>query len=158
MSTETTWAAQVSLEAARDAMAELTPNLTKLLRSVPDPAAPAVGTWTAGEVAAHLAHVVGLDLEADRGPGAENALKAVGVARDRAPRWRAFRSRADRGGSRGVPVEQPGRPPDVSDPAVMLLSILGRGGSRLARVLSGRIVAWGPPPDARPARVRRHQG
>src|SRR5437867_575981 len=80
MNTETTWAGRVSLEAAQHAVAELTPNLTKLLRSVPDPAAPAVGTWTAGDVAAHLAHVVGLDLEAVRGPGAEKALEAVGIA------------------------------------------------------------------------------
>src|SRR5438132_9090019 len=80
MSTDTTWAGQVSLVAARHAVAELTPNLTKLLRSVPDPAAPAVGVWTAGDVAAHLAHVVGLDLEAVRGSGAEKALEAAGIA------------------------------------------------------------------------------
>lgn len=80
MTTETTSAGRVSLEAARHAVAELTPNLTNLLRSVPDPSAPAVGTWTAGEVASHLAHVVGLDLEAARGPGAKKALEAAGVA------------------------------------------------------------------------------
>jgi uncharacterized protein (TIGR03083 family) len=32
------------------------------------------------------------------------------------------------------------------DPATMLIGMSGRGGSRLARVLSGRIVAWGPHP------------
>jgi hypothetical protein len=33
-----------------------------------------------------------------------------------------------------------------ADPVAMLLGISGRGGSRLARVLSGRIVAWGSHP------------
>jgi uncharacterized protein (TIGR03083 family) len=61
-------------------VAELTPKLTNLLRSVPDPAAPAVGEWTVGDVAAHLGHVVELDLEAVRGRGAETALDALGVA------------------------------------------------------------------------------
>ena len=79
MSTETTTAGYLSIEVARQAVAEVTPNLTKLLRSVPDPAAPAVGWWTVGDVAAHLAHVVGLDLEAVRGRGAEKALEAAGV-------------------------------------------------------------------------------
>jgi len=38
-----------------------------------------VGWWTVGDVGAHLAHVVGLDLEAARGRGAEAALDAQGV-------------------------------------------------------------------------------
>ena len=33
-----------------------------------------------------------------------------------------------------------------ADPATMLLAISGRGGSRLRRVLSGRVVAWGTHP------------
>jgi uncharacterized protein (TIGR03083 family) len=73
-------AGRVSLERARDAVVEVTPNLTKLLRSVQDPAAHAVGVWSVGDVAAHLAHVVDLDLEAARGRGAEKALEAAGVA------------------------------------------------------------------------------
>jgi len=77
---ETTSAGQVTLETARDAVSQLTPKLAKLLRSIPDPAAHAVGVWTAGDVAAHLAHVVGLDLAAARGPGAETALDAQGIA------------------------------------------------------------------------------
>ena len=80
MNAETTIAGRVTLETAREAVSELTPKLTKLLRSIPDPAARAVGVWTAGDVAAHLAHVVGLDLAAARGPGAETALDAQGIA------------------------------------------------------------------------------
>lgn len=80
MTTETALAGRASLEAARNAVAELTPKLTNLLRSAADPAAPAVGTWTVGDVTAHLAHVVGLDLEAARGRGAEKALDELGVA------------------------------------------------------------------------------
>src|SRR2546423_532896 len=79
MNTETTRVGGVSLEAARDAVAELTPKLTDLLRSVRDPSAPAVGTWSAGDVAAHLAHVIDLDLAAARGQGPEAALDAQGV-------------------------------------------------------------------------------
>lgn len=74
---------RVSLEAARKAVAELTPNLATLLRSVRAPAAPAVGTWTAGDVAAHVAQVVGIDLAAVEGLGAEAALEAAGVAAPR---------------------------------------------------------------------------
>lgn len=66
MSTETTINEGVTLEAARNAVAELTPRLTRLLRCLPDPAVPAVGKWTAGDVAAHLAHVAELDAEAAR--------------------------------------------------------------------------------------------
>jgi uncharacterized protein (TIGR03083 family) len=266
VSTETTSVGRVSLEAARHAVAELTPKLTHLLRSVSDPAAPAVGTWTAGDVAAHLAHVVGLDLEAVRGPGAETALEAQSVAAPRAirelkhmtaalldrdpvrdPTVQAARVEAGiaalldacdegdrvvpwllgitlprsavcshqvyemllhgsdiargaglewtispdlarlaiegfvlaaigglgasdprheplasceirlRGGGRfvlalteaGPAVFPPRDRVDLrmsADPVAMLIGISGRGGSRLARVLSGRIVAWGPHP------------
>jgi uncharacterized protein (TIGR03083 family) len=266
VNTETTSAGRVSLETARSAVVELAPKLTKLLRSVPDPAAHAVGVWTAGDVAAHLAHVVGLDLEAARGPGADKALEAAGIAappeigelhhmtaalldRDpvRDPAVQAGRIEdgiaalldACDEGDRLVPwllgltlprsavcshqvlevlvhgwdiahacglewtippglarlaiegfvleviaglgTSDPRYAPSASceirlrgggrfvlalteagpavypssarvdlrmsaDPVAMLLSILGRGGSRLGRVLSGRIVAWGPHP------------
>jgi uncharacterized protein (TIGR03083 family) len=69
----------VSLETARNAVADLTPKMTSLLRSVPDPSAPAVGAWTVGDVAAHVGQVVGLDLAAARGLGAETALHGLGV-------------------------------------------------------------------------------
>jgi hypothetical protein len=69
---------RVTLEAARNAVAEVTPRLTALLRSLPDPAVRAVGKWTAGDVAAHLAHVAELDAEAVRGRIAE-ALDARGA-------------------------------------------------------------------------------
>lgn len=48
-------AATVDDRAARAALAEVAPRLTALIRSVRDPAAPAVGEWSAGEVAIHLA-------------------------------------------------------------------------------------------------------
>jgi len=42
--------------AARAALASVVPRLTALIRSVGDPGAHAVGEWSAGEVAVHLAH------------------------------------------------------------------------------------------------------
>src|SRR5437763_14365066 len=80
MSVETYWTGRISLEEAHQAVVVLTPNLAYLLRAVSDPTPHAVGTWNVGEVAAHLAHVVGLDLEAARGRGAEAALDAQGIA------------------------------------------------------------------------------
>lgn len=85
MSTESTVNERVTLEAARNAVAELTPRLSDLLRRLPDPAAPSVGAWTAGDVAAHLTHVAELDAEAARGRIAE-ALDARGVPPARAVR------------------------------------------------------------------------
>ena len=49
----------------------------------------------------------------------------------------------------GPAVFPPGDRVDLNlsaDPAGLLLSILGRGGSRLSRFLRGQIVAWGPHP------------
>lgn len=79
MSTETIVGGQVRLDVAREAVAEVTPRLTRLLRCVSDTAPNAVGTWSVGEVAGHLAHVVGLDLAAARGQGAVAALDVQGV-------------------------------------------------------------------------------
>ncbi|TMC49342.1 MAG: SCP2 sterol-binding domain-containing protein [Chloroflexi bacterium] len=42
--------------AARAALASVVPRLTALIRSIRNPAAPAVGEWNAGDVAVHLAH------------------------------------------------------------------------------------------------------
>ena len=41
---------------ARRALASVVPRLGALIRSIHDPAAPAVGEWNAGDVAVHLAH------------------------------------------------------------------------------------------------------
>src|SRR4051812_13194116 len=70
---------RVTLDHARDAMAAVAPKLARLLRSVPDETVSSVGSWTVGDVAAHVAHVVGLDLDAARGAGAEASLAAQGV-------------------------------------------------------------------------------
>src|SRR5437660_2048132 len=40
---------------ARAALAEVAPRLSALIRSVRDPAAPAVGEWNAGQAAVHIA-------------------------------------------------------------------------------------------------------
>ena len=83
MSAEAPVDRRVTLEAARDAVAELTPALTSLLRGLPDPAVPAVGTWTAGDVAAHVVHVAEVDVAAAHGRVAE-AFEARGVSLPRA--------------------------------------------------------------------------
>ncbi|MEH1126714.1 maleylpyruvate isomerase N-terminal domain-containing protein [Micromonospora sp. CPCC 206061] len=49
---------------ARVALREVVPRLVALVRSVPDPHAVSVGTWTVGDVAAHLAHVFRFDADA----------------------------------------------------------------------------------------------
>ena len=46
----------VDAAAARAALACVVPRLTALIRSIDDPGAHAVGEWTAGDVAVHLAH------------------------------------------------------------------------------------------------------
>jgi hypothetical protein len=48
--------AAVDTAAARAALASVVPRLTALVRSIRNPAAPAVGEWNAGDVAVHLAH------------------------------------------------------------------------------------------------------
>ena len=52
---------EVSFESARDALAEVLPSLTQMLRKQRDGSARAVGTWTVGDVAAHLSHVIERD-------------------------------------------------------------------------------------------------
>jgi hypothetical protein len=49
--------AGIDASAARAALAAVVPRLTALIRSVRNPLAPAIGTWNAGDVAVHLAHV-----------------------------------------------------------------------------------------------------
>jgi hypothetical protein len=48
--------ATVDATEARAALASVVPRLTGLIRSIRNPAAPAVGEWNAGDVAVHLAH------------------------------------------------------------------------------------------------------
>jgi putative sterol carrier protein len=60
---------------ARAALREVVPRLVTLVRGVRDAGAASVGTWTAGDVAAHLSHVFHLDTDAL----AERPLPAVMV-------------------------------------------------------------------------------
>ena len=60
---------------ARAALGEVVPALARLVRGIPDPQAAAVGTWTTGEVAAHLTHVLAGDADAIAG----RPLPAVSV-------------------------------------------------------------------------------
>ncbi|MFD1544543.1 maleylpyruvate isomerase N-terminal domain-containing protein [Nonomuraea guangzhouensis] len=53
-----------TLAQARAALREVVPHLVTLVRNVPDPHAISVGTWTVGDVAAHLTHVFHLDTDA----------------------------------------------------------------------------------------------
>src|SRR5262249_41617488 len=46
-----------TLAQARAALREVVPRLVALVRSVANPNSPSVGTWTVGDVAAHLTHV-----------------------------------------------------------------------------------------------------
>ena len=45
----------------RSAVGDMTGRVTSLMRSVRDPDAPALGVWTAGQLAAHLTHVFEVD-------------------------------------------------------------------------------------------------
>jgi hypothetical protein len=48
----------------RAAVADVVPQLTALLRRHPAPAAPGIGSWTAGQTACHLSHVMRADTDA----------------------------------------------------------------------------------------------
>ena len=66
---------------ARAALREVVPRLVTLVRSVPDAGAVAVGTWTVGDVAAHLSHVFRVDTDAVAGrPVPEAIVTAAGMA------------------------------------------------------------------------------
>ena len=52
------------MEPAREALREVAPRLAELVRSIPDPGATAIGTWTAAEVAAHISHAYRADINA----------------------------------------------------------------------------------------------
>ncbi|MDR0345272.1 MAG: maleylpyruvate isomerase N-terminal domain-containing protein, partial [Nocardiopsaceae bacterium] len=66
---------------ARAALGEIVPSLVALVRSAPDANAASVGTWTVGEVAAHLSHCFRADTDAIAGrPVPEAMVTKAGIA------------------------------------------------------------------------------
>lgn len=66
---------------ARAALRDVVPRLVALVRSAPDANAASVGTWTVGEVAAHLSHVFRADTDAIAGrPVPEATVTKAGIA------------------------------------------------------------------------------
>ena len=66
---------------ARAALRDVVPSLVALVRSVPDANTASVGTWTVGEVAAHLSHSFRADTDALAGrPVPEAIVTKVGIA------------------------------------------------------------------------------
>jgi hypothetical protein len=66
---------------ARAALRDIVPSLVTLVRSIPDPNAVSVGTWTVGDVAAHLSHVFRIDTDAVAGkPVPEATVTKAGMA------------------------------------------------------------------------------
>lgn len=65
----------------RAALRDVVPRLVALLRSVPDGNAASVGTWTVGDVAAHLSHAFRADTDAIAGrPVPEAIVTKAGIA------------------------------------------------------------------------------
>jgi hypothetical protein len=48
---------------ALSAVASMASRISSLIRSIPDPNAPTLGVWTAGQLAAHITHVYEVDLD-----------------------------------------------------------------------------------------------
>lgn len=66
---------------ARAALRDVVPSLVTLVRSVPDANAASVGTWTVGDVAAHLSHFFRFDTDAiARRPVPEATVTPTGMA------------------------------------------------------------------------------
>ncbi|MEV0405404.1 maleylpyruvate isomerase N-terminal domain-containing protein [Actinoallomurus sp. NPDC050550] len=66
---------------ARAALRDVVPSLVALVRSVPDAGSTAVGTWTVGDVAAHLSHVFRTDTDAVAGrPVPQAIVTTAGMA------------------------------------------------------------------------------
>ncbi|MFD8379621.1 maleylpyruvate isomerase N-terminal domain-containing protein [Streptomyces sp. NPDC059679] len=66
---------------ARAALRDVVPRLVALVRSAPDANAASVGTWTVGDVAAHLSHVFHFDTNAVAGrPILEAMVTKTGMA------------------------------------------------------------------------------
>ncbi len=69
------------MEQARAALRDVVPSLVALLRNVPDTGTASVGTWTVGDVAAHLSHVFRFDTDALTGmPVPEATVTTAGMA------------------------------------------------------------------------------
>jgi hypothetical protein len=69
------------LAQARAALRDVVSSLVTLVRSVPDANSVSVGTWTVGDVAAHLSHVFRFDTDAVAGRQVPEAIvTAVGMA------------------------------------------------------------------------------
>ena len=65
----------------RAALRDVAPRLVALVRSVRDPSSASVGTWTVGDVAAHLSHVFRADTDALAGrPVPEAVVTKAGIA------------------------------------------------------------------------------
>lgn len=65
----------------RAALRDVVLSLVALVRSAPDPDAPSVGTWTVGDVAAHLSHSFRADTDAIAGrPVPEAMVTKAGIA------------------------------------------------------------------------------
>ncbi|MCT2586209.1 maleylpyruvate isomerase N-terminal domain-containing protein [Actinophytocola gossypii] len=66
---------------ARAALRDVVPGLVALVRDISDPDAASVGTWTVGEVAAHLSHAFRADIDALAGtPVPEAVVTKAGMA------------------------------------------------------------------------------
>ena len=70
-----------TMNQARAALRDVVPSLVALVRSAPDANAASVGTWTVGDVAAHLSHVFRADTDAIAGkPVPEAIVTKAGIA------------------------------------------------------------------------------
>ncbi|HEY3687164.1 MAG TPA: maleylpyruvate isomerase N-terminal domain-containing protein [Streptosporangiaceae bacterium] len=70
-----------TLAQARAALRDVVPDLAALVRSVPDAGSASVGTWTVGDVAAHLSHSFRADADAIAGrPIPEAVVTKAGIA------------------------------------------------------------------------------
>ncbi|GGU48349.1 maleylpyruvate isomerase N-terminal domain-containing protein [Lentzea flava] len=69
------------LTQARTALRDIVPGLVALVRRIPDAHSGSVGTWTVGDVAAHLSHVFRFDTDAIAGrPVPEAVVTSEGMA------------------------------------------------------------------------------
>jgi len=70
-----------TLAQARAALRDVVPGLVALVRSIPDTNTASVGTWTVGDVAAHLSHCFRADTDAlARRPVPETIVTKAGIA------------------------------------------------------------------------------
>ncbi|TCK21953.1 maleylpyruvate isomerase N-terminal domain-containing protein [Pseudonocardia endophytica] len=70
-----------ALAQTRAALRDVVPRLVTLVRRIPDPNLASIGTWTAGDVAAHLSHSFHADTDALAGrPVPEAVVTKAGIA------------------------------------------------------------------------------